>query len=88
MMTPEQYVYDVRQLIVKLRNALTDSEVAEVNHLVECGEPAEGLRTLAWIIFDEKKNVNNASIVAIITLMGDLVSEADLPPDFAKYGID
>ena len=84
-MTPEEYVHEVRALVGSLRSFLSDAQVLEIEHLVDHDEPAEGLRTLAWIIHDEKKSVSPESIAAILSLIGDMVSDADLPPGFRNY---
>lgn len=87
-MKPEEYLREVRGLINGLRSVLSAAEISEVEHLVDHDEPAEGLRTLAWIIHDEEKNVSAESVTAILSLIGDMVSEADLPPGFKDYSGD
>jgi hypothetical protein len=72
---PEQYLQEVCDLIDSLRSILTEAEVAEVEHLVDHDEPVEGLRALAWIIHDEKKNVTANSVTSILRLIGDAVSK-------------
>lgn len=84
-MTPEEYLRQVRRLVAGLQSVLTDAEISEVEHLIDHDEPAEGLRTLAWIIHDERKNVSQESVAAILSLIGDMVPEADLPPEFRDY---
>lgn len=82
----KEYLHEVRALINFLRDVLSDTEVSEVEHLVDHNEPAEGLRSLAWIIYDEKKNVDNKSVTKILSLIGDMIPETHLPPDFKNYG--
>lgn len=84
-MTPEEYLHNVRLLVGSLRDTLSDAEVSEIEHLINHDEPAEGLRTLAWIIHDEGKSVSEEIMAAILSLIGDLVSELDLPPGFRNY---
>lgn len=81
-MKPEQYLQEVCDLIDSLRSILTEAEVAEVEYLVDHDEPVEGLRALAWIIHDEKKNVTANSVASILKLIGDAVPKTDLPPGF------
>ena len=81
-MTPEDYFHQVREFIGLLGDVLSDSEVSEIMHLVDHGEPAEGLRTLAWIIHDENKEVSKEILDKLLSLMGGLISDEHLPPGF------
>lgn len=84
MKTPEEYLDEVRSLINRLRLFLNPEEVAEIENLVNHDEPAEGLRTLAWIIYDEQKNVGLDVIAEILYLIDGMIPIKDLPPNFAS----
>jgi len=85
-MTPEKYLEQVHSLIDSLKDILSEGEVSEVLHLVDHGEPAEGLRTLAWIICDEKKSVSAEVVADIFKLTGGMISEDEFPANFKTYG--
>jgi hypothetical protein len=86
MIAVEHYLRRVRDLLSSVAAILTHDEQAEVSYLVDHGEPAEALRTLAWIIVEEDKRVPAAALAAIKDLTAGLVDEKDLPDrldDFA-----
>ena len=84
-MSCEEYLAKVKQLIATIGEQLTSDEIAEVDHLVNHGEPAEGLRTLAWIIHDGKKSVSPDLVNAIFELTEGQIEEDHLPPNFRQY---
>lgn len=51
-------------------------------------EPAEALRTLAWIVVDGEKKVSRSTIATIRELASGAVSEADMPGNLDAYGIE
>ena len=53
--------------------------------LIEHGEPAEGLCSLAWAIVNAKVRVPRELIDAIYKYTSGLVDEKHLPPDLADY---
>jgi hypothetical protein len=61
--------------------------IARVQHLVDHGEPAEGMCSLAWIIVNEKTMVPTSLIEAIRKYSEDLVPEEYMPSDLDAYGI-
>lgn len=81
-MTPELYLQEVRSLVDSMRDILSESEISEVEHLIDHDEPVEGLRTLAWIIHDEGKAVSANTVVTILRLIGGSLPEHHLPPHF------
>ena len=79
---PTRYLRQIDGVISAMGATLTDKEVAEIRHLINHGEPPEGLRVLAWII-DERKLPITASIRRkIIKLCGRMIDNADLPKCF------
>jgi hypothetical protein len=74
------YLKRVRAVVQSARDVLSDSEVAEIEHLIQHGEPAEGLRALAWIVVEENKRVPRATIAGIRTETEGLIDPSHLPP--------
>ncbi len=62
--------------------------IARVQHLVDHGEPAEGMCSLAWIIVNEQTMVPRALIDAIRRYSEDLVADEYMPDDLDSHGID
>lgn len=62
--------------------------IEEAQHLVDHGEPAEGVRSLAWIIVDERTMVPMELIRAIRAHSGELVAAGDMPSNLEDFGID
>jgi hypothetical protein len=62
--------------------------IEEAQHLVDHGEPAEGMRTLAWIIVDERTMVPVELIGAIRALSEELVAAEHMPSNLEDFGID
>ena len=76
------YLRKVEELVRSLDGTLRSDELAEVQHLVIHGEPAEGMRTLAWIIEEGKKTVFVSTKRRICDLSRDLVDIRDMPESF------
>jgi hypothetical protein len=86
-MTPQEaYLERVNQFVSSLSAVLTAPEKARVDHLIQHGEPPEGLLTLAWIIHNEHKVVSKQAVADLIRLTGGLILTEDFPPDFENYG--
>lgn len=84
----EDYLLRVRELVSSVASVLTTEERDEVAHLIDHGEPAEALRTLAWIIVEENKQIRSSVVSKIRELSAGLVDEADLPNDLDKFAAD
>jgi hypothetical protein len=54
-------------------------------HLIEHGEPAEGLFTLAWIIVEKDRRVPSTVVASIHELTEGLFAEQDLPADLSSH---
>lgn len=61
---------------------------AWAQHLIDHGEPAEGMRALAFAIVEEGTPVPRSLIVAIRDLSEGLVDEEDMPTNLDDFGID
>lgn len=81
----EDYLHRVVSLVDELGDVLTAEQREEVMHLVAHGEPAEGLRTLAWIICDESLTVDRHIVTGIRQLTDGLIDAADLPSDLHSH---
>jgi molybdopterin-guanine dinucleotide biosynthesis protein A len=87
MTAQEQYLARVNGLLDSVSALLSPEERAEVQHLIDRGEPAEGLRALAWIIVKAGKYVAPAAIADIRTLSEGLVPEEHMPPSLEKHAL-
>lgn len=79
------YLQRVHALVASVSAELTDAELAEVNHLIDHNECGEALRTLAWIVVEEKKHIPIAAVQSLRDLSRGLVAEEDLPSDLEQH---
>ena len=77
-----RYHQQIQELLSLIRAQLTAAEIAEVHHLIDHGEPAEGLRALAWIIEEEKKQVPLSVKRSICGLTRGLIGDEHMPESF------
>lgn len=76
----DEWLGRVEAAVVAQQERLSSDELQRVVHLVDHGEPAEGLLALAWILHD-KAAATPASVRGHVTaLAGDLVDEGLWPP--------
>lgn len=76
----EEWLGRVQAAVIEQQEHLSSGELQEVVHLIDHGEPAEGLLALAWILYN-KKAVTPARIRGhVMDLAGDLVEERLWPP--------
>jgi hypothetical protein len=68
-----------------LADRLTPAERGEVEHLIEHGEPAEGMRALAWIIVEGHKQVPADAIATLRELTSSLMEDEHMPPGLDEY---
>jgi len=59
----------------------------QAQHLIDHGEPAEGLRSLAWAIKEADLRVPGAEIHEIKALTAELIRPEHMPPDFEAHGL-
>lgn len=83
--TQQKYLRRVTNLIHKLNDCFTPAELAEVHHLVSCGEPAEGLCSLAWIIEHRQVLVVAEIKKEIVELAEGLVAREHFPESFREF---
>jgi hypothetical protein len=87
MTVHEEYLSRVNSLLDSLSAALSAEERAEIDHLVEHGEPAEGMRALAWIIVEGDKYVPSKVIATIRALSESLVPQRHMPPTLDEHAL-
>jgi hypothetical protein len=80
----EEFRQTVLNLLDSLRDTLTPDERAEVQHLIDHNEIGEGLRSLLWIIAEDRKVASEPTITQILELADGLVEPMHLPEVFRK----
>jgi hypothetical protein len=85
-MTPDDYLGRVRATAWWAAEYVPQSRLDEVYELIEHGEPAEGLCTLAWAIVRERVFVPGGLIEAIRELTAHIVDAAHMPSDLEEFG--
>ena len=83
----EAWLGRVRGVVISLHGLVSAEGLARADHLIDHGEPAEGLLSLAWVIVNENKQVPAATVRAMRELAADLVDKAHWPPDFDDHGV-
>ena len=76
------YLRRIDAVLLALKDQLSPAEVAEVRHLIDHGEPAEGMCALAWIIHDGQKAVSPELKQVIRDLVSGLVDDEYMPESF------
>lgn len=85
MMTPEEYLGRVRAVAWRAAEYVPRDCMEEVYRLIDHGEPAEGLCSLAWAIVNAEVRVPGNVIEAIVEYTDGLVGEGFLPPNFGDF---
>ncbi|HET8970952.1 MAG TPA: hypothetical protein VFN19_07830 [Candidatus Nanopelagicales bacterium] len=85
MNTQDDYLGSVHGIVIAASDDLTDEQQHEVWHLIYHGEPAEALRTLAWIISDEDLVVDRLIVMGIRRLTDGFLNLGDLPADLDSH---
>jgi hypothetical protein len=83
----DEYLDRIYRLLDSLSTTLSAEERAEIEHFIDHGEPAEGLRTLAWIIVDADKYVPSDAIASIRELSEGLISPEHMPPTLDAHAL-
>lgn len=87
-MTPDEYVGRCKGLVLCVAESLPAEEVGWAMHLIDHGEPAEGLASLAWSLESANGVVAGDVAVAIINLIDGLVPMQSLPPSAQKAALE
>lgn len=80
-MIPEEYLRRVRAAAWHAADYLPAERLEEVRRLIDHGEPAEGLCSLAWAIVGERIQVPESIVDAIYECTAGLIDDEFMPPD-------
>lgn len=84
-MTPEEYLGLVRATAWHAADYLPAERLEEVHRLIDHGEPAEGLCSLAWVIVSERIHVPVSIVDAIYEYTAGLIDDEFMPPDLRDF---
>ncbi len=84
-MTPDEYLGAVRALAWQAGDYLPEERLTNVRSLIDHGEPAEGLCSLAWVIVTDGVRVPRNVITAIREFTDGIVDEEFMPPDLENF---
>ena len=76
----ERYLEAVLETVAKFDGRASDRGLGEARHLIEHGEPAEGLLTLAWVLHDERIQPTIEETSQLLALTDGLIDPGHLPP--------
>lgn len=88
MNDPEDYLGRVQAIVWDVSKYVSEAGIRRVQHLVDHGEPAEGMCALAWIIVNEQRRVPANLIRDIRSHAAGLVDEEFMPENLDDYGTD
>lgn len=83
----EAYLGRVQVTIWETDSYLSRQAVEQAQHLVDHGEPAEGMLSLAWSIVNEGAHVPESLIAAIRSHAADLVPEDSWPTSLDDHSL-
>jgi hypothetical protein len=86
--SPEDYLGRVQAIVWEASQYASADGIKRVQHLVDHGEPAEGMLSLAWIIVNEKRRVPMDLIRGIRSHAAGLVDDELMPENLDDYGTD
>ncbi len=84
----DDYLGRVQAVVWSATGWVSPEGIERVQHLVNHGEPAEGLRSLAWIIVKEQTMVPEALVAAIRQYSADLIPADELPSDLDSFSFE
>lgn len=87
MSSLDDYLGHVQATVWSAAEWVSAAGLERVQHLVDHGEPAEGLCSLAWVIVNEKTFVPRSVIHAIRKYSEDLVPTEFMPQNLDEYEI-
>lgn len=88
MSSREHYLGRVQAIVWQSAEFVSAGALSEVQRLVDHGEPAEGLCSLAWAMEREDARVPLSIIKAIQELTGGIVGEEFMPPKLTDRAIE
>ena len=80
-----EYLAHVQSTVAEARRYLPKESLTEVEDLVEHGEPAEGMCSLAWVISTRKVRVPASLVDAIRRYSRELIPPEQMPPDLDAF---
>jgi hypothetical protein len=83
--SPDDYLGRVRAVAWLASGYLRAEQLEEVNELIEHGEPAEGLCSLAWAIVNMRAPVPAELINSIYEYTAELIDADHMPPNLHEY---
>jgi hypothetical protein len=81
----DDYLGRVHALVISISDRFTAEEMRQVQHLIDHGEPAEGLRALAWFTVDRNRTLPHGAIASIRELTVSLIPAEHMPPDLEAH---
>lgn len=84
-MTPEEYLRAVESVASRAAKYLPADRLGDVHRLIDHGEPAEGMRSLAWVIVAEQVDVPDDLIDSIELFTVELIDEASMPANLREF---
>lgn len=75
----EAYLGRVRGLVIQIEELLDPIDTSLAHHLVDHGEPPEGLRSLAWAIVEQEKRIPRWAYDELLLLMWGIIEPEHLP---------
>lgn len=83
----DEYAGRVQAIVWRAAAYVSNEGIGRVQHLVDHGEPAEGMLSLAWIIVNEDVQVPLDLIRAIREHAAGLVDDEVIPADLDAHGL-
>jgi len=84
----EDYLRRVRVIVADAAEYVSDAALVEAQRLVEHGEPAEGLCSLAWAITKEGARVPKRLVMDIRSHTAGLVDDEFMPSELEGHAIE
>ncbi len=84
----EKYYDDCLALVNELAPRLPPKDIALAEHLIQHGEPAEGIRVLAFGITENGVKIPSRTLDQMKSFMDGFIDPAHLPPDLDACAID
>ena len=77
----ERYFNDCLDLVNELTPRLPPEDIALADHFIQHGEPAEGIRVLAFSITENGVRISSRTLDLMKGYMDGFIDPAHLPPD-------
>ena len=87
-MNIDDYYHRARAIVWEAAGYVSEARLDEVRRLIDHGEPAESLCSLAWAIVAEEAQVPRRMIEDIRLYSSDLVCEELMPGNLSQFAAD